>query len=96
MMAAEGGKATAGSVEYVADARATLKERCAVRSASGWLDSGAQVAALRCAATRKPWPCLLAPGVVSRTRPQALPPRTAALCFAVMEDPPRLAAALCA
>ncbi|KAK9834972.1 hypothetical protein WJX81_000797 [Elliptochloris bilobata] len=52
LLAAEGGKATAGSVEYVANARATLKERCAVRSAAGWLRSDVQVAALRHRAAR--------------------------------------------
>jgi hypothetical protein len=48
LLAAEGGKAPAGSVEYVADARAALRERCAVRAAAGWLAPDAQVAALRC------------------------------------------------
>ena len=47
LLAAESGKAAAGSVEYVTNARATLQERCAVRSATGWLSADAQVAALR-------------------------------------------------
>ncbi len=52
LLAAEGGKAPAGSVEYVADARAALRERCAVRTAAGWLAPDAQVAALRCVLPR--------------------------------------------
>ncbi len=85
LLAAEGGKAPAGSVEYVADARAALHERCAVRTAAGWLAPDAQVAALRCVPPRglglprrtlrlRPAPSVpAAPGVKRRTR--SLPAR---------------------
>lgn len=48
LVAAKGGKRAQGSGAYLSEVQAEAGRRCTVRSAAGWLQPEAQLAALRC------------------------------------------------